>query len=147
MADQGPTGPLPFAEIIQYGGMAIGAALAALLVRLGWKKPPAKETEVAIAGQATIVDVSPIKELLKQVDLLTLQLQKATVAVDAQNELHARSAAALEKVAVQMGDYIAAQLRRQEADDLRAEVAREVERLRDEEDRHRQPPPSGRVSK
>jgi hypothetical protein len=106
MADQGPTGPLPLAEIIQYGGMAIGAGLAALLVRLGWKKLPTPETEVAIAGQATIVDTGPIKEMLKQVDLLTLQLQKATIAVDAQNALHARTAAALEALALAMAAYL-----------------------------------------
>jgi hypothetical protein len=131
MADQGPTGPLPLAEIIQYGGMAIGAGLAALLVRLGWKKLPTPETEVAIAGQATIVDTGPIKEMLKQVDLLTLQLQKATFAVDAQNALHARTAAALEALALAMAAYLKEQAERQEKLELealvRAELRREME--------------------
>jgi hypothetical protein len=128
MADPGP-GPLQ--EIIPYVGTVIGTALAALLIHMGWKKPLTPDTEVAIAGQATIVDTGPIKEMLKQVDLLTLQLQKATIAVDSQNALHARTAAALEALALAMAAYLKEQAERQERLELealvRAELHREME--------------------
>ena len=133
MADPGPQ----LQEIVQYGGMAVGAAIAAILVRLGWKKPPTPDTELAISGQASIVDTGPIKELLKHIDLLTLTLQKALVSLDSQNTLHARAAEALEQLAVVMAAYLKEQAERQEKKDLEAVVR---EQLRREMERHGEEP-------
>jgi uncharacterized protein (DUF736 family) len=125
-------------DILYYIGMTIGAVIAGVLVRLGWKKAPTPDTEVAISGQAQIIDTGPIKTLLGNVDLLTLQLQKAVVSVDSQNAQHVRTAAAMEdaaaslkRVADAMSEYLAVQLERQQNQDLedkiRAELRREME--------------------
>lgn len=118
MADPTST---PIQELVTYGGMAIGAAVAAVLVRLGWKRLPAPDTELAFSGQASIVDTAPLKELLKNVDLLTLQLQKTA----AQDE---RRTQALEQLAVSLHNYLASQVERQEKEDLEATIRAELRR-------------------
>jgi hypothetical protein len=108
-------------DIITYGGMAAGAAVAAVLVRLGWTKGPIKDTELAISGQASIIDTSPMRDLVKNVDLLTLQLQKTAI----QDE---RRTQALERLAEVLADYLKAQTERQEKNDLAAMVRDELRR-------------------
>lgn len=115
---------LPYQEIIQYGGMLIGAGVAAFLLKLGWSKVPTKDTEVAISGQAHIVDTSPLRELMKNIDLLTLQLQKAGV----QDE---RRTVALETLAEVMTAYLKVQAERQEQQDLEAKIRSELRREMD----------------
>ncbi len=124
-------------EIVTYIGMGVGAAVAAVLVRLGWKKAPIKDTDLAISGQASIIDTAPIKELLKNVDLLTLQLQKAVISVDSQNAYHAETAQALTRLAHIMEDYLRVQAERQERLDLEATIRQQ---LRQEMEAHGEEP-------
>jgi hypothetical protein len=121
-------------DIVTYTGMGIGAAIAALLVRLGWKKAPMKDTEVAIAGQATIVDTAPLKELLKNVDLLTMQWQKVTTQIDISNQVQHEVAASnhavaqsIERLTDVMANYLANQTERQEREDTEREIERRAE--------------------
>ena len=133
---------------VTYGGMAVGAGIAALLIRLGWKKPTTPETEVAISGQATIVDTAPLKELLKNVDLLTLQWQKVSTQIDINNQLDAALVEKLGQLLDLMADYFAEQRMRQAQEDKEEEIERRAEARAREllEEQQKKPRARGHVS-
>ena len=135
---------LPYQEIVTYGGMLMGAAVAAALVRLGWKQKPVPETDIALSGQVAVTNLQPVRDLLKQVDLLTLQMQKAVVSIERQTSLHTDTVVKLGQLADLLGSYLAMQQERQETEDRAKEIAQgvaeELEKL------GVKPRPRGRVS-
>jgi hypothetical protein len=103
--------------------MGAGAFFASLFGFRGWKQggkvdPP---KELLISGQSAITDMAPIKELLKQVDLLCLKIMAAAASIDSAAGQQKATAAALERV----GDLIATYLEKR-AEDI--EIEKEVER-------------------
>lgn len=111
------------AQTLVYIGLVISGIIAGLVGFRGWRKgghvPPDKD--MLISGAASITDMTPVKELVKQADLLCLKLMAATTSVDAMVTQQNRTAVALEKISDQIGSYLA-----QRKHD--AEVEAEVER-------------------
>src|SRR5687768_4794949 len=96
-------------EWFVYAGMAVGGVVAALMARAGFKKgggPKPGERDLVFSGQAAITDMGPLRELVKQVDLLALKLMAATTAVTGMTEQQARAAAALEGIAVMIRQHL-----------------------------------------
>lgn len=65
-------------EYVTYAGMAAGAAIAALVVRLGWKRGADTDTrpkELMVTGQAAITDMAPIRDLVLRVDRTAAALE------------------------------------------------------------------------
>jgi hypothetical protein len=106
-------------EIVTYGGTILGTGVAAFLFRLGWRRAPATETEFAITGQSHITDMAPVRDLIKNIDLLTLQMQKAAIHDERRTE-------ALENLAEVLTKFLNDQTERQEKQDIEAEVSRRV---------------------
>ena len=68
--------PNTTAQMITYGGMAVGAAVAAFVVRMGWRKgaTTARSHDMMISGSAEITDMGPIKELVANLGLLVYEI-------------------------------------------------------------------------
>jgi len=129
MVDQlPPPSPNYLNDVITYGGMLLGGAVATLLVRLGFKKGPVQETELAVTGAATITDMAPIRELLHQLDQLTLHMQQVTAAASAAYGAQANTAEELAKLSQVLGQWIDRQRREDENDRRSREIKDEVDR-------------------
>jgi hypothetical protein len=133
-------------EWVTYVGMAVGGAAAAFVVRMGWKKgPPAPEQNLMVSGQASITDMGPVRELLKQVDLLCIRIMAATVSVDSMTGQQTRVALAIEELVVEVREHLKAVRDEMEANnreeeiDRRARIAAEdiVRRREEEQTAHR----------
>jgi hypothetical protein len=116
-------------EWVTYVGMALGGAVAAFVVRMGWRKgPPAPEQNLLVSGQAQITDMAPIKDLLKQVDLLCVKLMSATIAVEGMTAQQTRVALAIEALSAEVKQYLDAMRAEMEANDRQEEIDRESDR-------------------
>lgn len=141
MADL-PPDPSNFGQWFVWGGMALGGAIAALFGFKGWNKPASAkaEHEMLIHGQAQITDMEPLRDLVKQTDLLIIKLMAATIAVDGHSARAAevvegldRTSAALERLAVIATAWIEQQRLNEEIDaEVKARLDDAVEeRLRE----------------
>lgn len=116
-------------EWVTYVGMAVGGAVAAFVVRMGWRKgPPAPEQNLVVSGQAQFTDMAPIKDLLKQVDLLCVKLMAATTSVDGMAAQQTRVALAIEQLTIELKQYLDALRAEMEASDRQEEIDRESDR-------------------
>lgn len=116
-------------EWVTYVGMAVGGAVAAFVVRMGWRKgPPAPEQSLVVSGQAQFTDMAPIKDLLKQVDLLCIKLMAATASVDGMASQQTRVALAIEALTIEIKQYLDALRAEMEANDRQEEIDRESDR-------------------
>ena len=134
-------------EWVINGGMVLGGAVAAFVVRMGWRKgPTAPEQNLVVSGQAQFTDMAPIKDLLKQVDLLCVKLMAATASVDSMASQQTRVALAIEALTVEISEHLKAVRAEMDADnreeeiDRRARIAAEdIVRRREEEAADRRP--------
>jgi hypothetical protein len=116
-------------EWVTYIGMAVGGAIAAFVVRMGWRKgPPTPEQSLVVSGQAQITDMSPIRDLLKQVDLLCVKLMAATASVDGMAAQQTRVALAIEALAAEVRQHLEAVRAEMEESDRKEEIDRESDR-------------------
>ena len=103
--------------------MGAGAFFASLFGFRGWKQGGKVEgpKELLISGQSAITDMAPIKEMLKQIDLLCIQIMAAVTSIDSATGQQKATAAALERVAGLISTYL-----EKRAEDI--EIEKEVER-------------------
>lgn len=105
------TGGLDIGSWLVYVGMMIGGAAAGFAARSGWKSggsiPP--ERELAVSGQAFITDLGPVRDLVKQAELLAPSMASTASAMAAVAQQQARTSAAIERLVGIVEEYIEAQ--------------------------------------
>ncbi len=109
-----------------YAGMVIGGVIAGLVGIRSWRSAPKADTpkDLLVSGQASITDMAPIKELLKQVDLLCIQIMAAATSVDSAGAAQRQTAVAVSEVAHLIREYLETRKRDEE---IEAEVERRLQ--------------------
>lgn len=112
---------LTLQQWLVYAGMVIGGVIAGLVGVRSWRAAP---KDLIVSGQASITDMAPIKELLKQVDLLCLKIMAVTVSLDAGVAAQRETAEAVSDVAHLIKQYLETRKRDEE---IEAEVERRLQ--------------------
>lgn len=121
---------LTLQQWLVYAGMVIGGVIAGLVGVRSWRAAPKADTskDLIVSGQASITDMAPIKELLKQVDLLCLKIMAAAVSIDSASAAQRETAEAVSEVAHLIKQYLETRKRDEE---IEAEVERRLQVKRD----------------
>lgn len=76
---------------------------------MGRKKgPPVPDQGLVVTGQAQITDMTPIRDLLKQADLLCVKVMAATSSIDSMVIQQTRVALAIENLANEISEHLKA---------------------------------------
>lgn len=121
---------LTLQQWLVYAGMVIGGVIAGLVGVRSWRAAPKADTskDLIVSGQAAFTDMAPIKELLKQVDLLCLKIMAAAVSIDSASAAQRETAEAVSEVAHLIKQYLETRKRDEE---IEAEVERRLQVKRD----------------
>ncbi len=79
-------------------GMAIGAGIVGAVIRSGWKSNDAPSTERGFEGMAQIADMQPVRDLVKQIDVVTPRLALVVTSLEGLATQQGRTASAIEKL-------------------------------------------------
>jgi hypothetical protein len=105
-----PTSGSDFTQWLIMGGMSIGAGIVGAVWRSAWRfKPPVDDRELVVGGQAQIMDMQPVRDLVKHIEIMTPRLSAITGIVEGLAQQTARTALSLEKLGVIVEEYIEAQ--------------------------------------
>ncbi|MDR3473308.1 MAG: hypothetical protein P4M09_16740 [Devosia sp.] len=86
--------------------MLIGGVIAGIVARSGWKGGGGTDKEFAFSGQATITDMGPVRDLVKQAEVLAPRLMESAQTMEALAQQQARTATAIERLVAVVEGYI-----------------------------------------
>lgn len=116
-------------ELVTYGGMVFGGAVAAFVLRMGWKKGPvAGEQNLLVSGQAQFTDMAPVRDLLKQTDLLCVKLMAVTTSIDGMVAGQTRVSVAIEALVAEISEHLKSVRDEMDSRDREEEIERESDR-------------------